>query len=111
MSSGDLMAQSPDLTAQRGGLMAQFPDLTVQKDDLQGKSPHKNRQHITPEQEADVVKIINDHPGIQRKKLAEKLDISFGSLRRLLALMTADPQTAKIEHRGSKKTGGWFRKS
>ena len=111
MPSGDLMAQSPDLTAQCGGLMAQIPDLTVQKDDLRGKSPHKNRQHITPELEADVVKIINDHPGIQRKELAEKLGVSIRTLDRLLAQMTTHPLGAKIGHRGSKKTGGWFRKS
>ena len=111
LPNGDLMAHSPDLTAQYGDLMAHSPDLTAQKDDLRGKNPHKKRQHITPELEAELVKIINDHPGIQRKEMAKKLNIPLGSLRRLLALMTSDQQTAKIEHRGSKKTGGWFRKS
>ena len=61
--------------------------------------------------EEELVRIISTHPGIRRKEMSVALDISLGSLRRLLAKMTADPREAKIEHRGSKKTGGWFRRS
>ena len=61
--------------------------------------------------ESRILALITSYPGIQRQKLAEKLGISVRSLARVLQKMTSDPQNAQIEHRGSNKTGGWFRRT
>jgi len=110
-SAGGLTAQNGGLTAQNGNLTVQYGNLTAQRDHKETKKSHGNRRRITPELEAELIRIVGEYPGIRRKELAEKLDVSMGSLRRMLAQMTSEAQTAKIEHRGSKKTGGWFRKS
>ena len=61
--------------------------------------------------ETKLIQVVSAYPGIRRKELAVKLGVSIRTLDRLLAQMTSHPLVAKIEHRGSKKTGGWFRKS
>ena len=64
-----------------------------------------------PRDETRILELISTYPGIQRRKLCEKSGISLRSLARLLKKMTSDPQNAQIEHRGSNKTGGWFRRT
>ena len=64
-----------------------------------------------PSDETKILELISTHPGIQRRELSEKLGISLRSLARLLKKMTSDPRNAQIEHRGSNKTGGWFRRT
>ena len=110
-TNGSLTAQKPDLMAQKSKITAQLPDLTAQSQPPARKEPRGKRCRITPDMEAELVRIVSTHPGIRRKEMSEALDISLGSLRRLLAKMIADPREAKIEHRGSKKTGGWFRRA
>ena len=53
-----------------------------------------------------LCKIIANNPGLRRKELAEKLNVSVSTLDRYIKALPG-----KIEHRGSKKTGGWFPKS
>lgn len=64
-----------------------------------------------PRDETRILELISTYPGIQRRELCEKSGISLRSLARLLKKMTSDPQNAQIEHRGSNKTGGWFRRT
>ena len=64
-----------------------------------------------PSDETKILELISMHPGIQRRELSEKSGMSLRSLARLLKKMTSDPRNAQIEHRGSNKTGGWFRRT
>ena len=72
---------------------------------------HKSKEAKKAEQQKKLLKYIEAHPRVQQKELARHLNISLATLKRLIEEMTSDSQTAKIEHRGSKKTGGWFIKS
>ncbi|MBO7525125.1 MAG: hypothetical protein J6T79_06430, partial [Verrucomicrobia bacterium] len=58
-----------------------------------------------------ILETISVNPGIRRKELSEYVHVAVRTLDRDLIEMTANIQTAKIEHRGSRKTGGWFLKS
>ena len=53
-----------------------------------------------------LCKIIANTPGLRRKELAKKLNVSVSTLDRYIKALPG-----KIEHRGSQKTGGWFPKS
>lgn len=70
-----------------------------------------SREEKKNEQKKRLLEFIEAHPRSQQKELAKYLNISLATLKRLLEDMTSDPANARIEHRGSKKTGGWFIKS
>jgi ATP-dependent DNA helicase RecG len=53
----------------------------------------------------DVLKIIQENPGINRKAMAENLEISSRTVDRYISTLASE---GKIERRGSKKTGGYF---
>ena len=53
-----------------------------------------------------LCQIIANTPGLRRKELAKKLNVSVSTLDRYIKALPG-----KIEHRGSQKTGGWFPKS
>ena len=72
---------------------------------------HLSREEKKNEQKKRLLRYIEAHPRCQQKELAKYLNISPATLKRLLEDMTSDPANARIEHRGSKKTGGWFIKS
>ncbi len=44
-------------------------------------------------------------PGIDRKGLIKKLGVSLASVKRAIAALV---KAGKVEHRGSKKAGGYF---
>ena len=69
------------------------------------------REEKKNEQKKRLLEFIEAHPRSQQKELANYLNISLATLKRLLEDMTSDPANARIEHRGSKKAGGWFIKS
>ena len=51
---------------------------------------------------------IRTHPGCSRQQIAESIGLSVESVK--LALAALRKGTAKIEHRGSNKTGGYYTK-
>ncbi len=78
-------------------------------DDSRLNDPLKGTEYTSREEK--ILHLVGCSPGIQRKEMARKLKISVVTLDRILKKMTSDRQNARIEHRGSKKTGGWFRKT
>jgi predicted HTH transcriptional regulator len=52
-----------------------------------------------------ILGMIREVPGIQRKDLAVKLNLAEKTIGRALSILTAED---RIEHRGSKKTGGYW---
>ncbi len=73
-----------------------------------GDEPINEPINISKSIETSIMDLVNRYPGIQRNALASHLHISLATLKRALTKMTSDPLNAKIEHRGSNKTGGWF---
>ena len=74
-----------------------FDELKAQGDELNGLS----------EDIADkLCRAVAEKPGLQRKDLAQILNISIPTLDRCIKRLSD-----KIEHRGARKTGGWFPKS
>lgn len=72
-------------------------ELKDQKKELKARSQGVSQQ---------LYDIVATNPGAKRKELAEKLNVSLPTLDRCLKKLSD-----KIEHRGSRKTGGWFPKS
>ena len=52
-----------------------------------------------------VFELVEETPGIQRKALASKLDVTEKTIGRAISKLVSD---GKIERRGSKKTGGYW---
>ena len=52
-----------------------------------------------------ILGLVKEKPGIQRKDLAEKLDVTEKTIGRAISKLA---EAKKIEHRGSKKTGGYW---
>lgn len=50
--------------------------------------------------------MIEQNPGINRGKLAEKLQVDVKTIGRAITALSG-----KVEHRGSKKTGGYYCKT
>ena len=50
-----------------------------------------------------VLKVIEQNPGINREKLAEELQVDVKTIGRAIAALSG-----QVEHRGSKKTGGYY---
>ena len=57
-----------------------------------------------------IVIAIEKHPGIKREGLLLETKIPLRTIDRILQHLRKG-NNAKIEYRGSKKTGGWFIKS
>jgi len=53
----------------------------------------------------DVLRLVTANPGINRERLASRVGRSVETVKRAIAALVAD---GKIEHRGSRKTGGYF---
>lgn len=53
----------------------------------------------------DVLRLITDNPGINRERLASRVGRSVETVKRAIAELVA---AGRIEHRGSRKTGGYF---
>ncbi len=53
----------------------------------------------------DILRLVTDNPGINRERLASRVGRSVETVKRAIAALVA---TGRIEHRGSKKTGGYF---
>ena len=53
----------------------------------------------------DVLRLVTDNPGINRERLAFRVGRSVETVKRAIAALVA---AGRIEHRGSKKTGGYF---
>ena len=62
-----------------------------------------NRFRNVPISEA-VLKLVEETPGINRMRLAEAIGVDVKTIARSL-----DALAGQIEHRGSKKTGGYWR--
>ena len=60
--------------------------------------------------ENKILRVIGDHPGIKREGLLLETGISLRTIDRILRRLRAE-EDARIEYRGSNKTGGWFIKS
>lgn len=52
-----------------------------------------------------IFELVTETPGIQRKNLAEKLNLTEKTIGRAISKLT---DAKKIERRGSKKTGGYW---
>ena len=50
-----------------------------------------------------VLKVIAQNPGINREKLAKELQVDVKTIGRAIAALSGE-----VEHRGSKKTGGYY---
>ena len=53
-----------------------------------------------------ILKLIKTHPGVRVPYLHSVVSASRATVERVVAALIAE---GKIEHRGSKKTGGYFR--
>ena len=62
-----------------------------------------NAETINVPINSKVLKVIKQNPGINREKLAEKLQVDVKTIGRAIAALSR-----KVEHRGSKKTGGYY---
>jgi ATP-dependent DNA helicase RecG len=54
---------------------------------------------------SQILQLIKEHPGIQRKTIIDRLGVPARTTDRHLAKLISG---AKIERRGSKKTGGYW---
>jgi ATP-dependent DNA helicase RecG len=54
---------------------------------------------------SQILQLIEEHPGIQRKTIIDRLGVPGRTTDRHLAKLISG---AKIERRGSKKTGGYW---
>ena len=68
----------------------------------------KKRKKDIPEL---ILQILSKKTGLQRQEIADILNISISTLDRHIKKMTENSETARIEHRGDRKHGGWFPKS
>ncbi len=53
----------------------------------------------------NILRLVIDNPGINRERLASRVGRSVETVKRTIAALVA---AGRIEHRGSKKTGGYF---
>lgn len=60
--------------------------------------------------EKKIIHAIAEHPGIKREGLFLETQIPLRTIDRILRRLRDDAD-ARIEYRGSRKTGGWFIKS
>ena len=102
-TNGTINAAKPEHDTMNGTINAAEPEHDTINGTINAETPIGV--------ETKILTLIAMHPGIQRKELSVKLGISLRSLARVLQKMTSDPQNAQIEHRGSNKTGGWFRRT
>ena len=78
-------------------------------DELKTKNDRSKKQ--TKDIPGLIVQILSEKPGLQRQEIADILNISISTLDRHIKKMTKNSETARIEHRGDRKHGGWFPKS
>ena len=88
-------------------------ELKLENDELNDELKTKNgrlkkRKKDIPDL---IVRILSEKPGLQRQEIADILNISISTLDRYIKKMTENSETARIEHRGDRKHGGWFPKS
>lgn len=94
-------------------LVTQNEELKLENGDLNEELKTKNgrskkRKKDIPEL---ILQILSEKPGLQRQEIADILNISISTLDRHIKKMTENSETARIEHRGDRKHGGWFPKS
>ncbi|MBO7329754.1 MAG: HTH domain-containing protein, partial [Lentisphaeria bacterium] len=93
-------------------LITSNDELKVKNDELNGElndklfAEHGELNGASKETVNQLFSIISDKPGLQRKDLAKLLNVSVSTLDRYIKDLSG-----KIEHRGARKTGGWFPKS
>ena len=68
----------------------------------------KAKSYDTDSQDAAVLRIVSECPGIKKDKIFLRVQTSLRSVQRTLERLEA---ADKIEYRGSKRTGGWFVKT
>ncbi len=100
--------ENEPLNKRRGETNEPLNQKTTENEPLKRSSRREEKKN---EQKKRLLEYIEAHPRSRQKELANYLNISLATLKRLLEDMTSDPANARIEHRGSKKTGGWFIKS
>ena len=79
--------------------------VTLRPAEHAGENRNENRN-----ENRKILEIISLYPDIQRKELAQRTELSRGTLDRKLRELKSG-NNPQIEHRGSDKTGGWFIKS
>ena len=94
-------------------LVTQNEELKLENGELNEELKTKNgrskkRKKDIPEL---ILQILSEKPGLQRQEIADILNISISTLDRHIKEMTESSKTARIEHRGDRKHGGWFLKS
>ena len=94
-------------------LVTQNEELKLENGELNEELKTKNgrskkRKKDIPEL---ILQILSEKPGLQRQEIADILNISISTLDRHIKKMTENSKTARIEHRGDRKHGGWFPKS
>ena len=90
----------PKSTAYMAGNLAEGSQKTPQKGSL--KSSLINVPINVPIN-AKVLKAIERSPGINRRRLAQELQVDVKTIGRALSALSG-----QVEHRGSKKTGGYY---
>ena len=111
---GGITTQDGGITPQDGGITLQDGGITLQDGGI--KAPDGGIPHaaITKDDgminDQRVIQAIACHPGIKLKGLLEQTQIPLRTLERTLRRLRTGNH-ARIDYRGSKKTGGWFVKS
>ena len=111
---GGIKVPDGGITTQDGGIKVPDGGITTQDDGItmpNGGIPHaaitKDDGMINDQR---VIQAIACHPGIKLKGLLEQTQIPLRTLERTLRRLRTGNH-ARIDYRGSKKTGGWFVKS
>ena len=81
-------------------------EVVARPDKLPDKLPDKSPINASTKDRA--LAYIRTHPGCSRQQIAEFMGLSVESVK--LALAALREGSAKIEHRGSNKTGGYYAK-
>ena len=91
-------AQDPELTAETlAGPVTRYA--------LNGAFSHEPIEGLNEGISGSVLKLVRTHPGVRVPYLHSVVSASRATVERAVAALVAD---GLIEHRGSKKTGGYF---
>lgn len=93
---------APILENSQGGFRIIFQSAAPSE--IEGSNNAENVPTNVPTK-AKIITLVREHPGIQRKAIAQALNVVEKTVSRHLASLAKEGQ---IEHRGSNKTGGSY---
>ena len=113
--NGDNIAKNGDKTADSGGSARKSGTIKWHDKRKRGTISNESgtintipRTYDTDSQDAAVLRIVSEHPGIKKDGIFLIVKTSTRSVQRTLERLAV---AARIEYRGSKRTGGWFIKT